>query len=383
MKGRSLVALILISLISIKVAAQNQQEENWITVFVHGTFGLQANFSIPTFFKLLKDDIECSSYHINVEIMRKNCAYYTLQPMQERGLHRVNFSPAAHRGPYLFSLLFNDVLKKYYNNQNNAYYTYGWSGLVSADRRFREARSFYQELSKEIDLIVQDTGQIPKVRLIGYSHGGSICLNLAKIRCEERPHDKFLIDELILLGMPVQPVTECLIHAPLFKSIYNIYSGGDHIQRLDIFSPGNRLSSRRFKKPIPHNLKQIEIQIRTDKGFAARRQDPSPGHIELWFFGWAPNLYRQRFSFYPLPTAIFIPYIIQAVNNYMPYCPDITMQIFPDHCQTFLKANCSHIRVPFLSCCEMSDLRQKAYDLRPNIMICRMPNNQLVPQFIN
>ena len=75
----------------------------------------------------------------------------------------------------------------------------------------------------------------PKVRVIGYSHGGNVCLYTAKV-AQKAQENGLSIDELILIGMPVQSETDHLINDPMFKKIFHIYSRGDRIQKLDFFS---------------------------------------------------------------------------------------------------------------------------------------------------
>ena len=45
-------------------------------------------------------------------------------------------------------------------------------------------------------------------------------------------------------------------------------------------------------------------------------RDASPGHTELWFFGWTPGNYRCHFPLYPLPAASLIPLIVREVENF-------------------------------------------------------------------
>jgi pimeloyl-ACP methyl ester carboxylesterase len=373
------------------IVPEEKSEEpvcQWITVFVHGTFGLQAHINIPTFIRLWRDEIECSSYVHQVGLMRADPAYYTLQPMQEQGLKQIKHDTTENRGPYIFSLIFNEILKKYRpNDQPNANYTFGWSGLVSVSKRYAESRTFYQELQKEIAAVTDKTGCKPKIRLIGYSHGGSLCLNLAGIHNREYPLDSFGVDELILIGVPVQTVTSSFMYDPIFKAVYNIYSAGDHVQRMDIFSYSNLLSHKKFhnraRSPLPEKLRQVELKLTSrDCARPRNRINRSPGHIELWFFGWTPSLYHKAFPFYPLPAAVFIPYIMEAIDNCPLTCTRrATLHMQPDLEQSILDtAACStKLCIPFMSPAELQTLKQQALDLHPNITIKKLRNNQKIP----
>ncbi len=371
--------------------AMNEQSNEWITVFVHGTFGIQSNLNIGTLIRLWQDNIDySSSYFRNVQRMRAKQAYYALQPMQELGLKKIIHDLSAHRGPYLFSLIFNEILHMYEQQPSrNNNYTFGWSGLVSVTHRLEESRCFYHELRNEIERLRQIHGHVPKIRLISYSHGGSLCLNLALIRKTEFPQDSFAIDELTLIGVPIQKVTSCFVHDPMFKKVYNISSAGDNIQRLDFFTPCDIFSHKKFhsscNQELPDKLKQIEIQMSTAACKRHSRIGRSPGHIELWFFGWTTSLYRRSFPLYPLPVAVFIPYITTTVDqNISVYPKKITFQIHPDSGQSFLSTCADNQKkcVPFISCNELDQLREKALSMHPNVVIEKSKDNQNIPVLI-
>ena len=67
------------------------------------------------------------------------------------------------------------------------------------------------------------------------------------------------------MGVPIQKETDHLVHDPFFKRIYNIYSRGDRIQKLDFFSFDRFFSDRIFKDrdgfKFPKD-KLVQIQLR-------------------------------------------------------------------------------------------------------------------------
>ena len=362
--------------------------ENWITIFVHGTFGLSNQASFSTFFTLLTDSVEGSSYERNVMQARQDPTFFSTQPMQELGLRPVKYSTACHSGSYIFSTLFNYMLHMHSEQfTNTRYYTFGWSGLVSVTKRFKEAYVFYVQLRNELAAIKAKTGIIPKIRLIAYSHGGNVCLNLARIRKIYYPHDSFIIDDLTIIGMPVQHDTERLVHEPIFKEIFNISSTGDSIQRLDIFGPCNVISYKHFhgcrKYPLPTKLTQITLSISSASSLYKQSVFPnygnsscvssralvnaSPNHIELWFFGWTAANYRSEFPFYPLPVALFIPYITATAKKYAPGVPLLSMHIQPSYERTLINHayTCVSYSVPFMTTDQLKILTDTAFGLKP------------------
>ena len=69
------------------------------------------------------------------------------------------------------------------------------------------------------------------IRLVTHSHGGNVALCLLNMIDENK--SPIVIDELVLMGCPIQKVTEDYAHAQCVKKIYNLYSEGDDVQKSD------------------------------------------------------------------------------------------------------------------------------------------------------
>lgn len=311
-------------------------EDIWLTIFVHGTIVLHPRFLIENIPALKHDKADQTLYGQVINDSRPIPLFFQNQAIQQEGLQKI-YAPFNQRG-YTSGALAHILQELQYSVDpahriRNHYYTFGWPGLLSESTRKQAGMDLYNELADEIASYEQK-GISPKIRLIGYSHGASVCLHMA----EKADCNRYQIDELILLGAPVQPATDYLIASPLFKKSYMIFSHGDRVQVHHFFS--YNFSRRYFKEDetlqLPDNLTQIQLRIAKtispDYPIMAREHSflygraLSPGHIELWFFGWTPNYYRKRFPFYPLPTVAFIPYIVQQVQQQMPN-PDPTWPI--------------------------------------------------------
>ena len=164
------------------------------------------------------------------------------------------------------------------------------------------------------------------------------------------------------------------ILSPIFKKIYNIYSRGDKVQRFDIFSPCDFFSHREFKGCLPGNLIQIEMKItdclrRNPEAVLPQRMrgmyNQSPGHIELWFFGWASSSFRKNLSIYPIPGAVFIPYLICASNK-VP-SPHIVVDIRPGQENICIKSRCDYRcdTLPFMKRGDLAAFIAKAMQFHP------------------
>ncbi len=339
-----------------------EKAECWITVFVHGIKSIKPHVSLDNFLRFMQDDVEDTVYAKTVELMRTDAHFFQNQPMQYVGLHKVDTQMPTQPGnaSQAMATLFNEINTLSGNNHINHFYTYGWSGLLSPSMRYKESIPLLLELEKEVEKF-RALGINPKIRCIGYSHGGNVCLNLAKAYEELFPNCSLTINQLILVGSPVQGETDYLINSPLFEHVYHFYSQGDRIQKLDFFSFDRFFSGQTFTTrkdlTLPKKLTQIQLKVmrntpRTNR--CSRKQslannlenplvisgnthlirDASPGHSELWFFGWTPVSYRATYPLYPFPTIAFAPFIIKQIeeNKELLPCPEpIVVDIRPDN----------------------------------------------------
>lgn len=373
-----LIILCHLLLTAYKTSAHEEKalplQEQWITVFIHGTMGLRCNMSLDNFIKIVKGDIKHSTYKRSVRSMRNDPFFYAYQPIQMCGLHKINYDDNTPTAAGLFAYIFDELLPdERREREANAYYTFGWSGLLSAAKRHQEAHDLYKELKA---LIAASPHPQPKIRVVGYSHGGNLALNLAAIHDEKYPHDTLQVDELICLGVPVQNETEHLIYSPFFKRIFHFYSREDHVQRLDCFSVRRFFSKRRFKehkyKQLPESLTQIEIKVLSKYDLAGkplkRYVDRSPGHTELWFFGWTIDSFRPYFPLYPLPTSTILPAIIQEVETFKPYDRHLIVEVKIDQELISMRARHHHRRktVPFISLKKLKALQTYALCHQPD-----------------
>lgn len=370
-------------MLSCTLCLKSQINERWITIFVHGSIGIEKHLNYENCKNLFKDAILYSDYHIATERRRFEPTLYENQAIQAKGLVKIDNSSISS-GANIFSQLFDKVSKFSEPNRKNSYYTFGWTGLLSASMRYRESYIFYTELKNELKRLQAIHHDKPKIRIIGYSHGGNIALNLSKIRRESFPTDTWHIDELILLGAPLQRVNafEAYQHN-FFKKIYNIYSRADFVQCIDLFSPYDFFSSRTFSQinnfnqychiyDIELRMNQLHNELLQNSRFAQNIQfqnlkKRSPGHAELWFFNWNTNHYRSDFCLNPLPIGLFIPSIIDIFER---YCTNETKAVILLTPQ-FGKATISNgyhkgLQIPFLSSRIVEDCKQLATKHREN-----------------
>ncbi|MBY0110371.1 MAG: hypothetical protein K2X90_04645 [Candidatus Babeliaceae bacterium] len=318
-----------------------ESSEVWMIIFVHGTSGAMSNASFSNIYRIMLDEVENTPYEKAVDLIRTNPYMYQNQPMQQYGLHPVDYlTRKPGKAAALFAYIYDTVLQEAFSHQKrNIYYTYGWSGVLSESIRYKNALRFYDELSLEYKKqCSMYPGQKVKICIVSYSHGGTVALQLARVYEKERLHNPLCIDMLITLGTPIQKETDYLVTHAIFKKVYHIYSRGDKVQKLDFFSFRRFFSKRRFNDTsrfvTPEKVVQIELQLKPARRKYKDHEKPtyvnrSPGHIELWFFGWTEGMYRKDFPLHPLPAACMIPIIIKAAMDSMPQENDLVVELYP------------------------------------------------------
>lgn len=329
--------IIIFTLITHSCISSLEPKNIWVTIFIHGSFSLKPHLNISNIVKMLNDSIEESVYYRSTEINRRDPFFYKNQAMGELGLHKIDITrQSTVLASPTVAAAFEDVCRIIGYEPTLEYYTFGWSGLVSHKLRYIEAGFLYKDLAKVVRNL-QSQGYTPLIRIIGYSHGGNLALQLGAIHQTKSIKDKIEIEELHLLGTPIQIETDYLITSPIFKKVYNWYSRGDGVQSLDFFSFKRFFSKKKFSKrknfDLPKKLVQIRIKIsdfipkkcnkdiccvpKTDKELRKYFKEINfdPGHFELWFMGWTTLRYRESFPTNPLPFMVFIPLLTKYINN--------------------------------------------------------------------
>jgi hypothetical protein len=392
-----------------QAASAASDTDQWITVFVHGIISVKPHITIPNIIRFINDTIDDTVYLDTVKIIRQNPFFFKSQAMQGLGLQKID--PARQEAGYasgLMAVAFEHVLGligKGADTAHHHYYTFGWSGLLSLSQRYVAGKLLYQALQEESARIERQTGKKPKIRLIGYSHGGNVCLNVAHVHQEEKTQNAFAVEELILIGMPVQKETDYLVADPVFKHAYHFYSREDNVQKMDCFSCNRFFSRRIFKERptfrLPPNLTQIQIRclrhthtkhgsgydINNTRNVHNRRvlngrtpflRNASPGHTELWFFGWTCRFYRDVFPVNPFPMVVFTPLIIAAATQFKerglahdkrPILVDMRVED-----EMMIVRDPHHVRpadiVPFFTLDQMNSMRALAKPYVPHSHTC-------------
>ncbi len=329
---------------------KNNDNDVWITVFVHGSFSLKPHLTLGNAINVICDRIENSVYYRSTEINRRDKFFYKNQVMLGLGLYKIDIHTLnKEEAARVIAASYERISQFVGNNPTDEYYAFGWSGLVSHKLRYLEAGILYEQLCAVVKKLKSE-GKNPKVRVISYSHGGNLSIQLGAVHVTKAPCDQFTIDELYLNGTPVQIETDYLINSPVFKRVYNIYSKADSIQKLDFFSFKRFFSRRKFTHrhnfQLPDKLTQIRLSITdyTPKDINSSIPFPrdektlrkhftkctyDPGHFELWFMGWTILSYRKNFPFNPLPIIDFLPIIVKNLNSDPNISRDVIVKILP------------------------------------------------------
>lgn len=310
-------------------ALSKEKETVYVTILIHGTTRPYVN--LQNFRSIANsEEVENSPYATINNFVREKCLFSKTQPLQALGLQKIDLKKRFKGDASgAFATAMDHMNKKLNPNQKNIYFTFGWSGLLSTKARIKSAHKLCRALRK-INREAKIKNKKVFIRLIAYSHGGTVALNLAKIRRAK----KVKIDELIMFGMPVQKDTDYLINSEIFKKIYHFYSPSDRIQGLDLISSEYFFCHKTFipRKDfkLPKKLTQVKVHVThnqiTDclcnfkkcphKKIVYKQFNRNPGHSELWNFGWASRGYRKNFPMHPFPVAVFAPLYIDAINEH-------------------------------------------------------------------
>ncbi|MFA6263599.1 MAG: hypothetical protein WCW33_03465 [Candidatus Babeliales bacterium] len=379
-------------------------QEHWMTIFVHGSFGSILGFL--NFSDVISDHVYGTEYQQITAKMRNDDFFFRRQAILQQGL--IPFEPsldARRIEPRKFAIypivkayeIINDAV--YEGKQKNYFYAFGWSGLLSQTNRRSDAIRFYNALCAEVDRL-RHQGIHPKIRIITHSHGGNLALNLAavhklltmsladeqvkfssvpqedeslrematlikKLPSRETARTKFgqeiwdyvpvdktlVVDELIMFASPMQPETECFCNAPIFKRVFNLYSGEDWVQRFDWVSSKHATVSRQRLTAITEQQKKwsrivqarimvgrpvkndaLVVDYEGDDALATRQQEQSlfdallkgrnvlarkskdPTHKEMWFLMWNADPEGYDSPLFPLPTVVMTPLIVKALD---------------------------------------------------------------------
>lgn len=369
--------------------------DEWINIFVHGSVGSSMYFKY--FFTLFKKDISKTSYYDLTLKHRADKKWVKNHAAQELGLKKIDTSTKNKTAAQLFEQLYDMVQHTFFPEQTCiGSYTFGWSGVVNHKQRCLDAATFYQELKVLVAQIHKNRPHI-KIRIIAYSHGGNVALNMAQEYEKDPNPGNFFINELIMIATPIQQETDCYALHPFFEKAYSIYSRSDCVQKADCFSTRGIFSGRNFcnndRCPCAQAVQQIELKITVaacndlKKGCTTnskKRIQRSPGHIELWYFAdlckykcsngteiyepcFESKMYRPHFPLEPLPAALLAPGIVAAIQKHATNRGHLVIDIQPDTGKAILREKYTSNKqtIDFLSPDKINSLREIALNSLP------------------
>jgi len=201
------------------------------------------------------------------------------------------FDPANHSALSAYTLIKSDPIKFPLDH----FYIYSWSGILDFSERQRAANILHAEIVQLIETYKKLHGIVPRIRILAHSHGGNVALNLAAVA-----NNNLIIDELILLAVPVQARNKKLANSPLFKRIFSLYSTIDYAQIID-------------PQGIYHDSGTYAL-------FSGQRFEPSPNlmQVKTKINGAA----CQHLQFNDLPTLKILSPIIDQLNQWMDELPE-------------------------------------------------------------
>lgn len=142
------------------------------------------------------------------------------------------------------------------------FYLFGWNGALSFKEREKAARKLYEDLKVVRQKYKQTYGTEPYIRMLAHSHGSNVILLLAQVKDPE--DHSFFINQLILMGTPVQKQTKNYACADCFGKVYSLYSMLDVLQVIDPQGLQQKethaLFSERFF-PAHEKIEQVAVKL--------------------------------------------------------------------------------------------------------------------------
>lgn len=367
----------------IEHSAKPKGREVWVNVFIHGI--VRPIVDIGDMIQIGRQNLKKTRYKYTTNYVRKHNLARHSQATQDVGLHQIKMEPNPdNQGSRAMVAVFKLIKKQLGTEQDKElYYTFGWSGLISYHSRQKAAYFLYHKLIRLVESL-RSKGLEPKIRLITYSHGGNVALQMANFDPWNRHQSKLSIAELVCLAVPVQKDNDNLIRHPMFEKIYHFYSNGDIPQKLDFVSTSFGTSYRRYADrkcfEIPEKLTQIQVHFQKNtyhKASLTRKEGYSqsgfdPNHIEMWSFGWTSKGYRRGAPIFPLPTTALTPALVAAIESQPNLGRNLEADIDQDKGEITIidrdwatHRTLQTIKVPFMTQAQFHELQQAAWTRRP------------------
>lgn len=144
------------------------------------------------------------------------------------------------------------------------FYLFGWNGKLSFAERENAAHTLYNDLKKVREEYKKWYGVEPVIRMLAHSHGGNVILLLAKVKDPE--DTSFFVNQIILMGTPVQDQTKRYACADCFGKVYSLYSMLDVLQVIDPQGLQAKDSCALFSERFFPNHEKIEqVAIKMNK----------------------------------------------------------------------------------------------------------------------
>jgi hypothetical protein len=307
---------IALSLFSSIALHPGQNPEVHVTIFVHGS--IFSPLSILSMGSVINDDLSDRDLYVRtISRLRKYDILRQDQILQQEGFHPLRTltfdfadlscqerkAAAPHAVPAYIACA-NLVSQE---DVDHRAYTFGHLGLLSGNYRRDAAQDFYDALCATI-YELQQQHQNVKITIVTHSHGGNIALNLAY--WEDQKKQGLKIDNLVMLGCPIQAETAHYAFNPLFKRVYNLYSDGDIIQNADTIS--SRASYRRIFDSRLKIDRTADLNVVKDVRLHVNNSKKRIDHANMWLMGLSRKACK---TLDPLPIAVLVPMIVQSADQ--------------------------------------------------------------------
>ena len=287
-----------------------------LTVFIHGTTG--SLISLLGHYKIAPRAL------VAQKKFREHPILWQDQPMLQQGFieitpEKLTDSKMGRLSPHEAQCACYHIMSTYdavaghvgLSEDINQYALFGWSGLLSHEKRQEAAHDLYDALCNYREKIEKQYGITPVIRIVSHSHGGTVALGLGD--AEKIKKRDLQVELLAMLGTPISVEMKDCITSLVFKKIISGHSDGDKVQNKDRFSIKSGKSYRKMKDVVDLNsfMRRYPGYERCDLHLKVNQDTHIIDHCNMWHLGRSKKISDVLG---PLPFVVLLPAILKHTH---------------------------------------------------------------------
>ncbi len=275
------------------------EEQETIVILVDGTINVQELRDNPFLLYARKMDMK-DAYYYKTKDLRYSIQHPQAFMTNTPDLVEISLSDNPKNTSELIVSLFASSWKSVspYEKNKKKYYVYNWLGVLSERVRQKAGRRLYTIISELVQGYINKGFSIPRIYLIGFSHGGNVILHMAE-EANNREKHLFSIDTAVLLATPIHEKSIKNAQSSFFKTVYSIVSPGDWVQGFDLSTPGYHITTGNRLLKTERPIYEFSVSLFLKEKLMAY------GHAELGHVCW------NKIDDIKVPLLVFLPFLTE------------------------------------------------------------------------